>query len=92
MPKEDYQGKRHYTVFAKKACQEWSLDYRESAQVRFLSTLSCARRKIKIRRIFALRSFFAPKHEFLAMQVNLKGIKQDLWIDSNDSIPVSFVH
>ena len=92
MPRQDDQGKRHFIVFAKKAYQEWSLDYRESAQVRFLSTLSCARRKIKIRRMFALRSFFAPKNEFLTVQVNLKGMKQGLWIDSNDSIPVSFVH
>ena len=35
---------------------------------------------------------FAQKNEFLKVQVNLKGIKQGLWIDSNDSIPVSFVH
>ena len=76
----------------KKTLQEWSVDYRESAQVRFLSTLSCACRKIKIRRMFALRSFFAQKNEFLTVQVNLKGIKQGLWIDSNNSIPVSFVH
>ena len=92
MPRHDDQGKGHCTVFAKKnlAGMECRLQRVGTSPILVNSILRLQKDQNKTH--VCSKVFFAQKNEFLTVQVNLKGIKQDLWIDSNDSVPVSFVH